>query len=40
MDDIPQIADVVPGKLEGGISGRAVYDGYVDIAQATCMLKG
>jgi len=40
MDDIQQIADVVPGKLEGVISGRAVYDGYVDIAQATCMLKG
>lgn len=40
MDDIQQIADVGPGKLEGVISGRAVYDGYVDVAQATCILKG
>lgn len=39
MDDIQQIADVGPGKLEGVISGRAVYDGHVDVAEATRILK-
>jgi phosphoribosylformimino-5-aminoimidazole carboxamide ribotide isomerase len=40
MADIHEIATVGPGKLEGVISGRAVYDGHVSVAKATRMLKG
>jgi phosphoribosylformimino-5-aminoimidazole carboxamide ribotide isomerase len=38
--DIQEIANVGLGKLEGVISGRAVYDGHVDVTEATRMLKG
>lgn len=40
MADIQQIAEQGRGKLEGVISGRAVYDGQVDVARATEILKG
>ena len=40
MADIQEIAKVGAGKLEGAISGRAVYDGHVGVAEATRMLKG
>jgi phosphoribosylformimino-5-aminoimidazole carboxamide ribotide isomerase len=40
MANIQEIAAVGPGKLEGVISGRAVYDGHVSVADATHMLKG
>jgi phosphoribosylformimino-5-aminoimidazole carboxamide ribotide isomerase len=39
MADIREIANVGPGKLEGVISGRAVYDGHVSVSKATQMLK-
>jgi phosphoribosylformimino-5-aminoimidazole carboxamide ribotide isomerase len=38
--DIQEIANVGLGKLEGVISGRAVYDGHVSVAEATRVLKG
>ena len=40
MDDITEIAKVGRDKLEGVISGRAVYDGHVDVRRATEILKG
>ena len=40
MADVQQIADLGEGTLEGVISGRAVYDGLVDVAEATRILKG
>ncbi len=40
MADILEISDAGQGKLEGVISGRAVYDGHVSVARATRMLKG
>lgn len=40
MDDIRAIAAADSGKLEGVISGRAVYDGQVDVAEATRLLRG
>lgn len=40
MDDINQIAALGDGILEGVISGRAVYDGLVDVTEATRLLKG
>ncbi len=39
MADIQEIVDVGPGKFEGVISGRAVYDGLVSVTEATQMLK-
>lgn len=39
MADIKNIAAIGAGKLEGVISGRAVYDGHVDVAEATRLLK-
>ena len=39
MADIQEIVNVCEGKLEGVISGRAVYDGQVCVAEATRMLK-
>ncbi len=41
MSDIRNIvalSSAYPGKLEGVISGRAVYDGLVDVRQATALL--
>jgi phosphoribosylformimino-5-aminoimidazole carboxamide ribotide isomerase len=40
MADIQEIAKVGSDKLAGVISGRAVYDGYVSVAEATRVLKG
>jgi phosphoribosylformimino-5-aminoimidazole carboxamide ribotide isomerase len=40
MADIQEIANVCSDKLEGVISGRAVYDGHVSVAEATRVLKG
>jgi phosphoribosylformimino-5-aminoimidazole carboxamide ribotide isomerase len=40
MADIQEIANVGSDKLEGVISGRAVYDGHVSVAEATRVLKG
>lgn len=40
MADIERIADLGGDILEGVISGRAVYDGLVDVAEATRILKG
>ena len=40
MADIKEILNVGLDKLEGVISGRAVYDGHVNVAEATRMLKG
>ncbi len=39
IDDIRNIAKV-GSNLAGVISGRAVYDGYVDVAQAVTILEG
>ncbi len=39
MEDIQLIAKTGNGRLEGVISGRAVYDGHVDVAEATRLLK-
>ena len=40
MTDILEIADISPCKFGGVISGRAVYDGHVGVAEATRILKG
>ena len=40
MADIERIADLGGDILEGVISGRAVYDGLVDVNEATRILKG
>ena len=40
MDDLRALKDAGGGLLEGVISGRAVYDGRIDPAQATALLKG
>ncbi|NQW01468.1 MAG: 1-(5-phosphoribosyl)-5-[(5-phosphoribosylamino)methylideneamino]imidazole-4-carboxamide isomerase [Rhodospirillales bacterium] len=40
MDDIRQIAALGTDVFAGVISGRAVYDGQVDVAEATRILKG
>ena len=40
MADIQEISNVGSDKLEGVISGRAVYDGHVSVAEATRVLKG
>ena len=39
MADIREIANVGSGNLEGAISGRAVYDGHVNVTEATRILK-
>lgn len=42
MSDIRNIIALssgYPGKIEGVISGRAVYDGHVDVAEATALLE-
>lgn len=39
MADIEDIVRADTGKLAGVISGRAVYDGLVDVAKATALLK-
>ena len=39
MADLRALKDVGGGVLEGVISGRAVYDGRIDPAQATALLK-
>jgi phosphoribosylformimino-5-aminoimidazole carboxamide ribotide isomerase len=39
MDDLRQLRDNIP-SLEGIISGRAVYDGALDVAEAVSFLRG
>jgi len=39
MADLQALKDAGGGVLEGVISGRAVYDGHIDPARATAMLK-
>ena len=39
MDDLKQLRDSIP-SLEGIISGRAVYDGAIDVADAVSLLRG
>jgi len=38
MADLEQVAACAAGRIEGVISGRAVYDGRVDLAQAVALL--
>ena len=38
IDDVRRVAGY-GSKIEGVISGRAVYDGYVDVAQAVSILE-
>ncbi len=38
MQDIKTIATLNPDNIEGVISGRAVYDGLIDVAEATRLL--
>ena len=38
MQDIKTIASLNPDNIEGVISGRAVYDGLIDVAEATRLL--
>jgi len=40
MDDLEAVLERAGNKLEGVISGRAVYDGRVDPALASALLKG
>jgi phosphoribosylformimino-5-aminoimidazole carboxamide ribotide isomerase len=40
MDDIRRLASPDAQVLEGAISGRALYDGRIDAAQALALLKG
>ena len=40
MDDIEQMMRPEMGILEGAISGRALYDGRIDVERALMMLKG
>ena len=39
MDDLRRARDIAAGRLAGVISGRAVYDGRVDVADAVALLK-
>ncbi|NQV44043.1 MAG: 1-(5-phosphoribosyl)-5-[(5-phosphoribosylamino)methylideneamino]imidazole-4-carboxamide isomerase [Rhodospirillales bacterium] len=39
MDDLLTLRDGI-ANLEGIISGRAVYDGRIDVGEAVCLLKG
>lgn len=39
MEDIKRLADPASAKLEGAISGRAIYDGRIDPAAALALLK-
>lgn len=39
MEDIKRLAEPVSAKLEGAISGRAIYDGRIDPAAALALLK-
>jgi len=38
--DLVAVKEAAGGRLEGVISGRAVYDGYIDVAAATALLAG
>lgn len=40
MDDLRAVAARAAGKLEGVISGRAIYDGRIDVAEAAALLAG
>ena len=40
MDDIHRLATEGRGLLEGAISGRALYDGRIDAAEALRILEG
>ena len=40
MDDIERLMQPDASKLEGAISGRAIYDGRIDPAAALAMLSG
>lgn len=40
MDDIRTLADPKYARLEGAISGRALYDGRIDSREALALLKG
>lgn len=39
MEDIKRLAEPASAKLEGAISGRAIYDGRIDPAAALALLK-
>jgi len=39
LEDIVAKSATRPGRIEGVISGRAVYDGHVDVARATRLLE-
>ncbi len=39
MDDIKRLAAPDARKLEGAISGRALYDGRIDPAEALALLR-
>jgi phosphoribosylformimino-5-aminoimidazole carboxamide ribotide isomerase len=34
LDDIKRLVDLVPDGIEGVITGRALYDGRLDLAEA------
>ncbi|MCA0340115.1 MAG: 1-(5-phosphoribosyl)-5-((5-phosphoribosylamino)methylideneamino)imidazole-4-carboxamide isomerase, partial [Proteobacteria bacterium] len=40
MDDIRRLVAPDARKLEGAISGRALYDGRIDPAEALAMIRG
>ena len=40
IDDLATIKTAAGDRLEGVISGRAVYDGHIDVAEATALLAG
>lgn len=40
MDDIKRMLEPDAAKLEGAISGRALYDGRIDPAEALALIKG
>ncbi len=40
LDDIRALLALAPGSLDGAISGRAIYDGRLDAAEALSLLRG
>ena len=40
LDDLEALKDAGAGLLEGVISGRALYDGSLDLKQALALMEG